>query len=59
MKKVLLVFITLLSSAALSFAQYAVKPSEDITLSKEVTGSSKGGPCFLSVILGNVDINGW
>lgn len=35
MKKVLLVFITLLSSAALSFAQYAVKPSEDITMTKE------------------------
>lgn len=35
MKRILLVFIMLLSSASLSFAQYAAKPIEDITSTRE------------------------
>lgn len=35
MKKALLIIIMLLSSAAVSFAQYAARPAEDITLEKQ------------------------
>lgn len=35
MKKALLIIIMLLSSAAVSFAQYAARPAEDITFEKQ------------------------
>ena len=35
MKKTLLIIVMLLSSAAVSFAQYAAKPTEEVTLDKQ------------------------